>query len=71
MAEPNGSALIIEGYIAANGNGGIDAFLVIKQLERIRSSALQMADAAEILLGRQPTTAQVRQEWRQMRRGRK
>ena len=63
------SALIIEGYIAANGNGGIDALLVIKQLERIRAGALQMADAIEILLGQAPTTAQMRHEWRQIKRG--
>jgi len=67
MTEPT-SALIIEGYVASNGNGGIDALLVIKQLERIRSSALQMADAAEILLGQRPTTAQMRHEWRQLKR---
>ena len=69
MTEPNGHALIIEGYITENANGGINAILVVQQIERIRSSALQMADAAEILLGRMPTTAEIRAEWRQMKRG--
>jgi hypothetical protein len=63
-------ALIIEGYIANNGNGGIDAIMVLKEIERIRSGLLQAVDGLEILSGRTPTTAQMRHEWREMKRHR-
>jgi len=71
MTEPNGNyALIIEGIVAENGNGGgISAIIVVQQIDRIRSGALQIADAAEILRGISPTTAEIRAEWRQMKRG--
>lgn len=59
--------LIIEGTAAANGEG-VTLVLVFEQLERTRSAALQIADSMEILLGYSPTTAEMRREWRQLRR---
>jgi len=68
-ANTNGDALIIEGIVVAtsNGTGGIDALEVVEQLERARSYALGLNDTLEILLGRRPTTAEIRAEWRQMK----
>jgi len=61
--------LIIEGTTTNNGSG-LSVVLVLEQLERARSGMLQAADALEIILGYTPTTAQMRREWRQIKRGR-
>ena len=69
MTEPNGShALVIEGIIADNGDG-LTVVFALEQLERIRAGLLQANDGLEILLGRTPTTAEIRAEWRRMKRG--
>ena len=61
------SHLVFEGIVAVNGEGmSID--MIGQELDRIRSGALQIADAVEILRGYKPTTAQIRAEWRQMKR---
>jgi hypothetical protein len=67
MADDPADALIIEGIVATNGNG-IDAIVVITQLERARSYALGLNDALEKLLGRKPTTAEMRAEWKELKR---
>ena len=70
MTEPNGShALVIEGIIADNGDG-LTVVFALEQLERIRAGLLQANDGLEILLGRTPTTAEIRAEWRRMKRER-
>ena len=63
----NGDILIIEGITTSQAEG-ISVILIGRQIDRIRSGALQIADAAEILRGVSPTTAEIRAEWRRMKR---
>lgn len=68
MSDPyKPQVLIIEGTTTDNGSG-VSVVLVLEQLERARSGMLQAADALEIILGYTPTTAQMRREWREMKR---
>lgn len=58
---------VFEGIVAANGEG-LSIEMIGQELDRIRSGALQIADAVETLRGYKPTTAQIRAEWKQMKR---
>jgi len=66
-ADTNGEAFVVEGLVATSGSG-MSVVMVGQQLDRIRSAALQIVDAAEILRGFSPTTAEMRAEWRKLRR---